>query len=552
MRKFFFTNYLHPHKKSFFLILCLLLIDSAISLSIPYFIGQFAGVIIQGEDSIAVHVSSIMVVWLLALVLQGFTRYQSSFRSNMMGADILAQLNCGVFKHLQSLPIDYFNKRKKGEIVSLISNDTNIIAYFLSGILTGTIPSVVIALGAVLLMASINPPLAFIIAVSLPLFFIFIKVLGRKIKQLSEKITLQQASIVSIATENINTIKLVKSFNLEAAQNKKFQHSNYVMLALRRTQFKIQAIIAPLIQLLVAAGIVVLVFVSARYYQSGELSIAELVTLLAYGFLFSKPIANIAAMYGQVQQALGASSRIIEVFKAAPENISGHQNQLAPTEGCVVFKDVSFSYTKTHPILSQLCAQFDANKVHLILGENGSGKTTICSLLMRFVEVSSGRILIDKQDISTCSLLSVRQHIGLVSQDSELIHGSIIDNITYGETATLAHAKRLAKVAGAHDFIEQLPQAYDTQIGDNGVLLSAGQRQRIALTRALMIKSKIIIFDEPTSFADSLAKQSFVNLLQHELRHHTVFVIAHDPALANVADNVYRLHDGKLFGVKKS
>lgn len=551
MHKFFFISYLSPYKREFFVILCLMLIDSIVSLSIPYFIGQSTSFIMQDSALVHLNYSTILGVWISLLLIQSVARYQSSFKVNMLGANILASLNCNLFEHLQALPIDYFNKRKKGELVSLISNDSNVIAYFLSGILTGTMPSVIIALGAVLLMANISLSLALLISVSLPIFFMLIQALGRKIKPLSELITLQQASIVSFASENINTVKLVKSFNLEQAESHKFQKSADHMLDLRRSLFSVQAIISPLIQLLITIGIVVLLLISAMHYQSGELTLAQLVTLLGYGILFSKSIGNIAGVYGQLQHALGASTRIVDVFKVPTENSSVNSAELSINTGCVEFKNVSFSYDTKNTILKNISVRFKPNSINLILGENGSGKTTLCNLLMRFFDAKSGQILIDKQDITECSLVSLRQHIGLVSQNSPLIHGRVIDNITYGQKSTFVQAKKSAMAAGAHEFIEQLPMGYDTQIGDNGVLLSAGQRQRIALARALMLDSKIIIFDEPTSFADSFAKQSFVDLIQHKLKQHTVLVISHDLSLVEVAHYAYHLKDGELQSIKK-
>jgi ABC-type multidrug transport system fused ATPase/permease subunit len=422
------------------------------------------------------------------------------------------------------------------------------------------VPSILIAAGAVVLMASINFTLALIITFSVPGFFLLLKILGRKLKPISEQITQQQAGIVSIAAENFSTIKLVKSFSREEIESEKFKENADQMLALRQSQFKIQALISPLIQMLISIGIVIVVLVSALHYRAGDLSISQLITLLMYGLLFAKPISSLAGIYGQWQQAVGASQRIIDVFNVAPEANDTGKDELICTKGEVEFSDVSFGYQQSNQsaktakksaapklLLNKLSMRFKAGKVSVIFGENGAGKTTILHLIMRFISPQQGQIYIDGQDIIECGLRSLRKHVGLVSQDVALSHGSILENITYGQVdATLTKVIAAAKKAGAHEFIEQLPNGYYTQVGDNGVLLSGGQRQRISLARTLLMECKIIIFDEPTSFADSHGKQEFAQLLSATLSNHTIIVVTHDTELRDIAGNILNLVGGKL------
>ncbi|WP_395341875.1 ABC transporter ATP-binding protein [Ningiella sp. W23] len=545
----FFSNYLRPYKPQFALVLVLMVFESIVSLAIPFFIGQFASSVLQepspgsfassfGVDFSSIDYSVIVGIWLALIVLQSLARFQIGFRVNMVGARILTNLSCRLYDHVQMLPMDYFSKRKKGEILSLISNDANVIAYFLSGVLTGLVPSLLIAGGAIVLMANINWQLALIIVLSVPAFFVLLKFLGRKIRPLSEQITQQQAGIVSIAAENFSTIKLLKSFSKEQSESRKFKQNAHDMLALRKSQFRIQALISPLIQMLISIGIVLVVLVSALSYRSGDLSISQLITLLMYGLLFAKPMSNLANMYGQVQQAMGASNRIIDVFKVSPEADDSGKDVLEYKHGHIQLEQVSFAYDDANTacegrvLLKDASAQFLPKSVNIIVGANGSGKTTLMHLLMRFIEPKSGAIYIDGQDISQCTLRSLRKQIGLVSQDVALSHGSIFDNIAYGQPdISSEQVEAAAKAAGAHAFIQSLENGYDTHVGDNGVLLSGGQRQRISLARTLLLDCKIIIFDEPTSFADSLGKQSFADLLMNELKEHTVIVVTHDDDL---------------------
>lgn len=535
-----------------------MVLESVLSLSVPVIVGKFASSVLQEPSPLNIFNISFdwpyhyfIAIWIILIILQTALRYQVSFKVNMVGARILKVLSCRLYDHIQMLPLDYFSQRKKGEVLSLISNDANVISHFMSGVITSLIPSILVASGALLLMASINPTLALMIALSVPAFFILLKFLGRKLRPLSEQVTTQQANIVSIAAENFSSIKLIKSFSQENHESKKFQQSVQRMLKLRKSQFQLQALISPLMQMLISVGVVGIVLFSALNYRAGEISISELITLLMYGLLFARPMSNLAGVYGQLQQAIGASGRIIEVFEQAPEPFIATEQDLVFKKGDIQLCELSFSYHRDTTLLKNVNAHFRPASVNLIVGNNGSGKTSLLNLLMRFMSPQSGHILIDEQDISVCSLPSLRQHIGLVSQDVTLSHGSIIDNICYGlgtsgESPTLALVVNAAKKAGAHAFIEELPKGYDTQVGDNGVLLSGGQRQRISLARTLLLNQQIIMFDEPTSFADTQGKKEFAELLQGALAEHTVIIVSHDNELRELANQVFELVDGTI------
>ena len=543
----YFLEYITPQKHKYVIIFVLMMLESAVSLAIPYFVGQFSSAVLDEPSVFEWHYGYLLGIWVLLIMVQAVVRYQFSFRVNMVGARILSQLSCRLYDHVQMLPLSYFSKRKKGEILSLISNDANVVAYFLSGILTSLAPSLLIAVGSLVLMASINIYLAAIIAVTVPAFFMLLKLLSRRVRPLSEMVTKQQAGIVAQAAENFSTIQLLKSFGREQIESDKFKHSTEQMLDLRRSQFHIQALLSPLIQMLISIGIVLIVLVSVLHYRTGELSISELITLLMYGMLFAKPMSSLASTYGQYQQAVGASTRIIDVFNVAPEANDQSEQGLHFSSGTIDLDDISFDHDPAEPLLHNVSAQFAANSVNVIVGDNGSGKTTLLHLLMRFIKPQSGKILIDGQDISQCSIQSLRSHIALVSQDVALSHGSIYENIAYGRPETSKEEViDAAKRAGADRFIRTLDKGYDSQVGDNGVLLSAGQRQKISLARALLLDCQVIIFDEPTSYADSQGRDEFTALVKNQLAKHTVIVVTHDHALADVADTVYKIEQRKV------
>ncbi|MFC3093320.1 ABC transporter ATP-binding protein [Alteromonas sediminis] len=537
-----FLEYVKPQKHKYAFIMVLMLVESAVSLGIPYLVGQFSSAALGEPTAIDAHYSYFIGAWLALIVIQALVRYQFSFRINMIGANILSSLSCRLYDHVQMLPISYFSKRKKGEILALISNDANVLAYFLSGILTSLAPSLIIAVGSLILMASINVYLALIIAVCIPGFYLLLKLLGKRIRPLSEQVTEQQASIVAHASENIGAIHLLKSFGREQTESDKFKHNTEKMLELRRSQFHIQALLSPLVQMLISIGIVLIALVSVLHYRSGELTISELITLLMYGLLFAKPMSGLAATYGQYQQAQGASKRILDVLQIEPETIDESANELAFKQGHIQLENITFHYDGGKPLLANVNAEFKPDNITLLIGDNGAGKTTILHLLMRFIEPKQGRILLDDQDISKVSLQSLRSHIALVSQDVALSNGSIFENIAYGRPDTsLEQVVKAAKASGADRFINQLEDGYHAQVGENGVLLSAGQRQKISLARALLLNSRIIIFDEPTSASDEQGHEEFAALIKQLLAGRTVIIVTHDTNMQKIADKVYAI-----------
>lgn len=540
-------NLLRYHKTALSLAVILMIAESVISLAIPYFIGQFSTSILNEQNVFGWSITQICLAWIVLIILQAGLRFESTFRTNIVGAEVLNDLSCRLYDHVQMLPMAYFSNRKKGEILSLISNDANVLSYFLSGVLTGLVPAALLVIGAIFMMAQINLSIALIIIVTVPVFLVAIKIVGRTIRPISEQVIKHQAGAIAIATENFGSMQLVKAFNRQGIESKKFRRNANQVLNLRARLLRIQALISPLIQMIISIGIVFIVVVSALHYQAGELSIPDLITLLMYGLVFAKPMSSFAGLYGQLQQARGSSTRILDVFNVSPESDDKAKFDLKCQQGFIQFNEVSFAYKSAEPVLSNVNVTFESGSTNVIIGQNGAGKTSLIHLLMRFMEPNSGTILIDEQNIADCSLVSLRKSIGLVSQDIALCDGNILDNIAYGlPQASEAEIVEAAKLAGADNFISGLKEGYYTQVGENGVLLSGGQRQRISLARALLINPQILLFDEPTSFADVAGKHEFTHLLAHSLKEKTIIIVTHDQQLCDVADKIYKIESGVL------
>lgn len=555
MTFYHFFSLLKSHKLPLFIAIALMVIESLVSLFVPWFAGKFSESILDGKTIFNLSYIQIALIWLSLFVLQALLRFLSTYRVNFIGAKMLTELSCRLYDHIQLLPVKYFSNTKKGETLALLSNDVTIISYFLSGVLTGLVPATLILCGALILMASINTTITLIIMLMVPAFFVVLKLLGRGIRPISANLVQRQADSVAIASENLSIIKLVKAFSREKTESNRFKANAHEIQQLRKKQLKIQAILSPVIQLLVSTGVLVVVVVSAMHYQSGDLTMPDLITLLMYGMLFARPMSALANLYGQTQQALGASNRLNEVFNISPEPDSySHETTDGNTSssnedlyGVISFKEVEFNYESREPLLKNINIDIYPNQTVVILGPNGAGKSTLLHLLVRFVEPVAGQITIGDKPLNNFKLSELRNHIGFVSQDIALFNGTVAENIAFGyPQASFDEIKQAAKKAGAHQFISELENNYQTQVGENGILLSGGQRQRISFARALMTDPAILLLDEPTSMIDNEARVDFKQSFNEVLKNKTVIMVSHEQSLAEIADQVFIVENHQL------
>ena len=320
------------------------------------------------------------------------------------------------------------------------------------------------------------------------------------------------------------------------------EEKNFELLSISSKQILINAILGPAITFLASAGLLLLLWLGISHVESGQLQTSDLVSLLLYAMLLTQPISGLSNVYGQLQHTRGAADRLQAFFAEQAEPTGTQQPALSIAHGAIEFDDVSFSYPGRAPVLEHFSLKIAAGETVAITGPNGAGKSTLAYLLMRFDEPSSGRILIDGHDISQYDLASLREQIGLVAQQTLLLNGTVRDNLVYGRfDATEEETRRAASAARATDFIEQLPEAYDTVVGDQGIKLSGGQRQRLSLARTLMKRPPILILDEATAMFDPEGEQSFIDTCHDLLHQRTVMLITHRPASLALAERIVHM-----------
>ncbi|MCC6869686.1 MAG: ABC transporter ATP-binding protein [Burkholderiales bacterium] len=536
-----------PYRGLLALCALLMLAESAAALAVPWLGGRLAGALLPGDGGGATATTTILVAMLALFAVQALLRFANAWLSGGASERIVADLKVRLYDHLQALPLAFFQQRRHGETLALLTRDVYVVGDYLSGTAVSLVPLLFTVAGALLLMFRLQPSLTLLAMIAVPLFYLVVKIAGRRLRPLAAELQDEHAAAIAIADENLGLLPAIKSFTREPTESARYREQIGRVLRLTSRQLRLQAALGPALQFVAAAGIVALLWLAGAQLAGGALTPAELVSFLLYALLLTRPVSGLADVYGRTQSARGALVRLVRALDEAPEPPAHAGATLPPVRGDIAFEGVSFAYPGRAPALANLTLRIAAGETVAIVGPNGAGKSTLVHLLLRFHERSGGTIAIDGHDIANVSLASLRRQIGVVPQHVLLFNASVRDNIAYGRVdASDAQIERAARLARAHDFIVALPDGYDTLIGDRGVRLSGGQQQRVALARALVKDPPIVILDEATAMFDPQGESEFLDGAREALAGRTVLLITHRPASLAVADRVVRLEGGRV------
>ena len=527
---------------------CVLMLgESAAALLLPWAGGLLTDAMLRPGELAHAGIGLVLSGMLALFVLQALLKFGNTYLLGNAADRIVSDLKTSLYDHLQALPLAYYHERRLGDTLALLTSDVYVLGGYISGTALALVPLLFTAGGAVILMFRIRPTLALLAVVLIPLFYLLMKIVGRRMRPLAAQVQEEYASAIAIAQENLGMLPAIKTYTREQRESTRYREQIDRIFRLNVKQRRIYAALEPLAQLIAAVGIVLVLALASGDLTDGRLTPAQLVSFLLYAALLTRPVAGLADVYGQTQMARGAFARLRQAMDESPEP-AGHVGIPLPVvKGEIEFRGVSFAYGGRPAALDKLNLHVAAGETIAIVGPNGAGKSTLGHLLMRLHEPSAGQILIDGIDIATVSLASLRGQIGVVPQHVLLFNATVRDNIAYGRLEPgQADIEAAAAAARADEFIARLPQGYATLIGDRGVRLSGGQQQRIALARALLKDPPVLILDEATAMFDPQGEAEFLQACRNAFKQRTVLLITHRPASLAAADRIVRMEQGRI------
>jgi len=484
----------------------------------------------------------------LALIsVKGLASFGQVYFIESVGQQVILEIRDEIYQHLHKLSMSFFSKNQTGTLVSRITNDVNLLQTAAANILSEAIRQGFTALGLLFVVFYRHWKLAIIALLVLPVAMGIVTYFGKKMRKTSHVLQIKMADINNLLYEKISGIRIVKAFGAEEAEIERFVRviNSYYRSALRVV--RINAVNSSLSEVLGGIGIAGVIWYGGYEVIHGVTTPGTFFSFITALLLLYEPLKRIGKFNVKIQQALAAADRVFNILDTQPDVQEAEQaKELLPIKDCISYKDVSFSYDD-EPVLQHINFSAKVGHVTAFVGLSGAGKTTLLSLLPRFYDPTEGAILIDGTDITTVTFKSLRQHIGIVTQDVILFNDTVARNIAYGaQHYSEADIVRAAQIANAHEFIEKLPKGYQTQIGERGSRLSGGQRQRLAIARAILKNPPIIILDEATSSLDSESERLVQEAISNLMQDRTTLVIAHRLSTIQKAEKIVVLDYGKI------
>ena len=526
-----FLSYYKPYKKMFAADMFFACMGAGVTLVIPLIIRYITNDVIYRELSESLHmILTLTIVMAALIILECYCNYFIAYYGHIMGAKMEYNMRNEIFAHYQKLSFSFYDNQKVGQLMSRVTNDLFDISELFHHGPEDLVISMIKLIGSFSILLSVNWRLALTAFAIVPVMLAYAFYFNVKMKRAFVKNRARIADINAQIEDNLSGIRVVKSFANEDMEMDKFKAGNDRFVESKKESYKYMGLYHSGLGAFTTLISVIVIATGAVFITKDLITITDLITFLLYINNFTEPIKKLISFTEQFQNGASGYTRFLEILEIHPD-IEDAPNalELKNAKGDVTFENVSFHYEEnSETVLSDLNLHVNAGEYIALVGTSGVGKSTLCSLIPRFYDVSGGRILIDDRDIRDFTVKSLRNNIGIVQQDVYLFTGSVMDNIRYGRPdATEAEIVAAAQNANAHEFIMNLPEGYDTNIGQRGIKLSGGQKQRLSIARVFLKNPPILIFDEATSALDNESERVVQESLEKLAKGRTTFVIAH-------------------------
>ena len=538
--------YIKPYKKRLAAAVVCIIMAAGANLYLPWIIKDMIDDVLMSKDMLMLNLIAAGI--LVVMFTRGVFYYGQSYLVSYVGQRIIIDVRSVLFRKFQKMPLSYYDRQQTGTVMSYITNDVSAMQSAIVDNLIELVTESSILIGSLGMMIYLDWKLSLLTLMTIPLVGFAMKIFGRKLKRSSTVIQERAAEITSLLQESISAIRVVKSFVRETYEIRRFEEQNWRNFQAAMKNVKLSSLLTPTVEFLAAIAVTFIVWFGGYEVVNEVITAGELVAFLTYAVNLANPVKRLSRVYAAIQKAMAAADRVFEVMDLDEKitDVPGAK-PLPPIQGQVEFKDITFSYKEGQPALQHISLKAEPGQMIALVGPSGSGKSTIANLIPRFYDVDSGTIAIDGHDIRQVTADSLREQIGLVPQETMLFSTTVMENIRYGRLdATDEEVVEAARAANAEEFIKDLPEGYDTKLGERGLNLSGGQRQRLAIARAILKNPRVLILDEATSALDTESEKIVQDALDKLMVGRTSFVIAHRLSTIFNADQIFVVENGQL------
>jgi ATP-binding cassette subfamily B protein/subfamily B ATP-binding cassette protein MsbA len=541
------SPFLRPYRWQMLGVVLFTLGGTAASLLAPWLVRELVRVIEDGRGGVSA-IAWISFGLLAALLLQGLFQFLSYWVAHVLAWWLCHDLRMALYDHLQRLSLSFYSRRQTGEMQSRVLKDTENVEPLVADVIPELIANALLFVGVAVILFTLNPGLAALTLIPVPLLVFAVWTIGKKVYKAFESELERLGTLSAAVQDNLSGIREIQIFTREKRERERLGALSARYAADQVRARRLDGALQPTVLIFSGIGTVVVAFFGGRAALVGEIPVADLVAFVLYLAIFYQPIILLSEVSEYTQRALASVSRVAEVLETEAEvGDPPHGQDPGRVRGEVRFENVDFEYVEGLPVLHGVSFTVEPGQTLALVGPTGAGKSTVASLVPRFYDPKGGRVLLDGTDVRDMRLPAVRRNVSMVLQDTFLFNGTVRENLRFGnEEATDAEILRAAEIAGARGFIEQLPLGYDTPVGERGVKLSGGQKQRLSIARAILKDAPVLVLDEATSSVDTETEAEIQEALGRLMRGRTAIVIAHRLSTVRNADLIAVLNEGRI------